>query len=117
MYNSPVSHSGLKMDEFSHSADYKRIFNFHGTIPDRIVAREGSQLEFKESFNWLAKEQYAKSMAAFANNRGGYVVFGVSNRPRKLVGLRGENFDEKDESVIAEYLNSTFSPYLNNFEK
>jgi len=58
------------------SQDYKKIFIFHSSIANRIISRESSQLEFKESFNWLSKDKYAKSMAAFANNRGGFIIFG-----------------------------------------
>jgi predicted HTH transcriptional regulator len=51
-------------------------------------------------------------MAAFANNRGGYLVFGVSNQPRRLVGLSSKNFETLDEAVITAYLNGLFSPEI-----
>ena len=55
-------------------------------------------------------------MAAFANNKGGYIVFGVQSTPRNLVGLSSEKFDEIDEAKISQYLNSVFSPEI-KFEK
>ncbi len=55
-------------------------------------------------------------MAAFANNKGGFLVFGITNQPRKLVGLQNDNFDNFDEGKISEYLNSAFSPEI-DFEK
>lgn len=36
-------------------------------------------------------------MAAFANNKGGYMVFGVRNNPKELVGLQSSNFETTDE--------------------
>jgi hypothetical protein len=82
----------------------------------RLSAREGTSLEFKESFNWAGKDRYAKTMAAFANNRGGYLLFGVTNSPRVLVGLAGAGFENLDEAIISGYLNGTFSPAI-AFEK
>ena len=102
--------------DFIHNPDYKKIFSFHATIHDRIVARESGWLEFKESFNWLSKDKYAKSMAAFANNRGGYIVFGVKDQPRELAGLQTNNFGTTDEAKITTYLNAVFSPEI-IFEK
>jgi hypothetical protein len=93
--------------------EYKDIFKFQTSSSNRITSRESSWLEFKESFNWNSKDKYAKSMAAFANNKGGFIVFGVKNNPRDLVGLQNDNFDNIDEAKITEYLNGVFSPEIN----
>lgn len=92
--------------------DDSKIFRFHSTIPNRLVTRESNWLEFKESFNWGSKDSYAKTVAGFANNKGGAIVFGVKNRPRELVGLQNDNFENLDEAKIAEYLNGAFAPEL-----
>jgi len=55
-------------------------------------------------------------MAAFANNKGGYMVFGVRNNPKELVGLQSSNFETTDEEKITSYLNSCFSPEI-EYEK
>ena len=82
----------------------------------KISSREGVSLEFKESFNWGSKDEYAKSAAAFANAQGGTFIFGVKDKPRELVGLQTKNFEDFDEAKIAEYFNSIFSPEV-SFEK
>ena len=102
--------------DFINSEDYKKIFVFHVSILNRIIARESGSLEFKESFNWLSKDKYAKSMAAFANNKGGCIVFGIKDLPRELVGLQSTNFETTDEAKITTYLNDVFSPEI-IFEK
>ena len=102
--------------EFIHNPDYNRIFTFYNRISKRIIARESCWLEFKESFNWLSKDKYAKSIAAFANCKGGYIVFGVKNDPRELAGLQSNNFETTDESKITEYLNDVLSPEI-HYEK
>ncbi|MDH4241828.1 MAG: ATP-binding protein [Phycisphaerae bacterium] len=99
-----------------HEINFIKIFNFHQDFPNRIIARESSWIEFKESFNWASKSKYGKTISAFANNKGGYIVFGVKPNPKELVGLQSGNFEDIDESKITEYLNSVFSPEI-NFEK
>ena len=69
--------------------------------------RESVSIEFKEVFHWHDKNfksKLAKSIAAFANNKGGVIVFGVSNKPHKLVGI--ENFDNTDDAEITTFLNN-----------
>jgi hypothetical protein len=76
----------------------------------RLVHRESSSLELKQSFSWGSKAEYARTIVAFANARGGYVVFGVGNSPREIVGLRGHRFEELDDADITAFLNEHFSP-------
>ena len=97
---------------FEDSEDYKKIFVFHDSYPDRITSRESGRLEFKESFNWSSKDDYAKTMAAFANNNGGYIIFGVKDRPKEIIGLRTDNFDVFDVARISGYINENFSPEI-----
>ena len=104
------------MIEFDHEARLRAIFSSLDPNTAKLAAREGSTIEFKQSFNWGSRSSYGKSMAAFANNRGGYLIFGVTDRPRKLVGLSGTNFENLDEATVTAYLNSTFSPEL-QYEK
>ncbi len=98
------------------SQDYKKIFVFQSSSSNKIISRESGWLEFKEQFNWLSKDKYAKSMVAFANNKGGYIVFGIKDKPRELVGLQSNNFESTDEAKITAYLNEVFSPEI-IFEK
>ena len=59
--------------DFVNSEIYKKIFVFQSSSSNKIISRESGWLEFKEPFNWLSKDKYAKSMVAFANNKGGYI--------------------------------------------
>jgi len=47
-------------------------------------------------------DEYAKTMAAFANNRGGIIIFGVKDNPRIPIGIRKETLPSlfKDNSYI-----------------
>jgi len=62
-----------------------------------LYHREGQELEFKEQFNLAGLADYFRDFAAFANNRGGYLIFGVKDSPRILVGLSNSSFDQFDK--------------------
>ncbi len=92
--------------------DYKRLLKFSELAGFRLLTRESGTVEFKESFNWNSKDKYAKSIVSFSNNRGGFLIFGVKDKPRDVVGLHTKNFEELDEAIISQYLNSIFSPEI-----
>jgi len=85
-----------------------------GTVGDDgyIKSRESSLLEFKESFNLGNMDEYAKTMAAFANNRGGIIIFGVKDNPRIPIGIRKEKFDNIKQEKVTGYLIEHFSPEI-----
>ena len=78
----------------------------------RLDAEESDHLEWKEAFNWAGRAAYAKTMAGFANNRGGYLIFGVRNETKEIIGLAGSAFRGRDPSDISQFLNECFSPHI-----
>ena len=56
--------------------------------------RESEELEFKEQFSLAGLSDYYKSFAGFANNRGGYLVYGIQNSPRVPIGLTEKSLDQ-----------------------
>lgn len=90
----------------------KGLLQLRSGTRDILRNRESSQLEFKETFNLGSRAKYAKSLAAFANNRGGYIVFGVTNEPHRLKGLNTTHFESCDPAKLTEFFNSHFSPAL-----
>jgi hypothetical protein len=89
-----------------------KIFSFESATSNRLISRENSRLEFKEAFNLGSADEYAKAAAAFANAQGGYIVFGVKDAPRELVGLKSTNFDTFDSAKLTNALNERFSPEI-----
>lgn len=81
-----------------------------------LYHRESQYLEFKESFNFAALADYFRDFSAFANNRGGYLIFGVKDKPRReIVGLNEsakDQFDKLDPELISGYLLDIFSGHL-----
>ena len=101
-----------KYEETELARRLRELLRVDGRFPRRLSSRENSRLEYKESFNWSNRARYAKTMAAFANNVGGFLVFGVKDSPHDLVGLGSEGFYRIDTAKVAGYLNSTFAPEL-----
>ena len=56
-----------------------------------LAITETDQIECKKSINFVMK-----TIAAFANNKGGYFVFGVENRSFNVVGLPDDKFEKYD---------------------
>lgn len=77
-----------------------------------VNSRENSRLEFKESFSFGSMPRYAKTMMAFANAKGGYLAFGISDNPRIIIGLQDDRFDQIDPRRLTEFFNQHSSPEL-----
>lgn len=79
---------------------------------ETLFHREGQELEFKEQFNLAALADYFKDFAAFSNNRGGFLIFGIKDSPRQRTGLSEKSlvqFEKTDPEKITGYLLDTFS--------
>lgn len=88
------------------------IFKFDPDRQERLASRESGRLEFKEAFNLGNAEDYAKTMAAFANTAGGYLVFGVKDSPRTIIGLKTDNFETLDPARVTVTLNDRLAPEI-----
>lgn len=77
----------------------------------RVKCRERNDLEYKESFGLNSWAKYAKTMASFANNKGGYILFGIRDNPREIVGVN-PGFSNFKQEKLTESLNSLFSPEI-----
>lgn len=78
----------------------------------KLYHREGQELEFKEQYNFAGLADYLRDFAAFANNRGGYIIFGVKDKPRTLVGLSKSSqnqFEKIDPEKISGFLLDIYS--------
>lgn len=74
---------------------------------------ENDWLEFKGNYNHGHRGDYAKTMAAYANAQGGYIVFGVLDKGRCASGMSNDNFSRKfDPRKLTQYLDKLFSPTI-----
>ena len=99
---------------FTLPADFVELFQFEAET-GAVISRESKRLEFKQDFSAADFSEYTKALATFANSSGGVIVFGVSNKPRTIVGAKGmvdeadwvnrlrEDFDPEIPFAIREY--------------
>jgi hypothetical protein len=90
----------------------RKIFRFESDLNDRLTSRENGKLEFKEAFDMGSADRYAKTAAAFANAQGGYIVFGVKDSPRQMIGLKSQNFENFDSAKLTAALNDSLAPEI-----
>lgn len=68
-----------------------KILPAKSDMPGSLAITETDQIECKKSVNFVMK-----TIAAFANNKGGYFVFGVENGSFNIVGLPDDKFEKYD---------------------
>ncbi len=94
------------------STKKEQVIGFLREENGRLHHRESQVLEFKEQFNFAGLAEYLRDFAAFANNRGGYLIFGVTDSPRKAEGLSesaADQFDKIDQERITGFILDLFS--------
>ena len=92
-----------------------KIFKKSSRNDTLIGTNEGITVEYKESFGWASLSDYFRAMAAFSNRDGGYIIFGVKDRPHILQGLKDDalkRFEEIDNQVWSTNLREHFSPEI-----
>lgn len=70
-----------------------------------LSREEGTKLDFKQRLNLdteSSKKEFAKDICAIANARGGrgYILFGVEDKTKKIIGIRQEDFIEERLQLI-----------------
>jgi len=77
-----------------------------------IITRESSEIEFREGFNFANMTDYSRVMASFANKAGGYIIFGIKDSPREIVGINQVRFNEIPQEKITSFLLEYFNPEI-----
>ena len=93
----------------------QKLFTPNPQNVNHIKARESTTIEYKESYNHGSMAQYFKTMAAFANTNGGYIIFGIADNPRKFNGLSDRSKRQFESIRIEEFtnnLNDYFQPSI-----
>lgn len=85
------------------------------TAKGNVHQRESTKLEFKREFIWekCFFQKCLRSIAGFANNQGGMLVFGVKNKPHEVLGIKAE-FEEahQDKKRLNERISDFFAPEI-----
>lgn len=96
-------------------------FKFQINSKGYLVNRESFDLEYKQSFHFGdSLIEYVRSMVGMANNRGGKIIFGIQDSPRKPIGLKNDKFATVDttkiNNVVSEYFSHEFDWELTSIE-
>lgn len=101
-----------KQNPFADSV-LERIFTPHSKFENRTSTRESSTIEFKANFHMGdSLRQYGRTMAAYSNTMGGYIIYGIENSPRNMTGMTNKTFVDFDPARFTEFLNSKFAPEI-----
>lgn len=73
--------------------------------------REGQQLDYKREFHKDSKE-FAKDTTAFANADGGYIIYGIDEKLKDVVGIPENVGNGKLEDWITNVLNTNIDKTL-----
>lgn len=77
--------------------------------PKKIHVSETDTVEGKESFDWGSREKYGKIIAGFANNKGGYILFGVKDGSFEIVGIAENRMEKFDLRKANQYFTRTYN--------
>ena len=68
---------------------------------------ESTMIEYKEYLEERRPKSWLKTVSAFANTKGGTILFGIRNSDKELIGI--ENASEIS-SKISEFINAKIQP-------
>lgn len=90
----------------------RSLFKKGGDDVWRCTVGETDEHECKEGFNLRSFGRHLKTIAGFANNRGGYLFFGVKDKPDgfAVCGLKDERFTETDQNKFSQTIRSALEP-------
>ncbi|WP_321390848.1 ATP-binding protein [Emcibacter sp.] len=98
-----------------HPDTLNRLFtlrNAENGMATKLAVSETDTVEGKKSFNWGSREKYSKTLAGFANNRGGYILFGVEDGSFEVLGIKEDRMEHFDVRKANQYLSRIFSQSL-----
>jgi hypothetical protein len=78
----------------------------------RCTAGETDEFECKEGFSLRNFGKPLRTIAGFANNRGGYLFFGVKDKPDNFAvcGLADDRFTETDQNKFSQTIRAVLEP-------
>ena len=88
------------------------------TVQELLEAKEGEHVQFKEAKNRFDFGEAAKCCCALANNGGGKLVFGITDkRPRSIVGSAAFDQPERTRMGLIEKLKVNVDFQIFNYER
>ena len=78
----------------------------------RCTTGETDEFECKQNFNLKGFGKPLKTIAGFANHRGGYLFFGVRDKPEgfSVCGLNDDRFTDTDQNKFSQTIRAALEP-------
>ena len=86
------------------------VLQLTDTEPLRLGIEESDTVEWKQSFSWNNRAEYARTIAGFANRRGGYLIFGIDPDTKRIIGIPPNELDRLDPADMSRYFDSYLQP-------
>lgn len=95
--------------------DEKMLRSFFSKVANGVwccTAGETDEFECKEGFSLRNFSKPLRTIAGFANNRGGYLFFGVKDKPLGFAvsGLADDRFTDTDQNKFSQTIRSVLEP-------
>eukprot|EP00438_Fugacium_kawagutii_P005533 Skav219589 [mRNA] locus=scaffold7602:5:1510:- [translate_table: standard] len=110
-----VDQSSSNLSESQLKSFFKKVDAVSSTW--QFTEQENERIECKTSFRLKHPDKWLRAVAALANNKGGYLFFGVQEKvengtmvPFQVVGLNGTEFHQSDLVEFTKLLRGTFDP-------
>ena len=105
----PASFSTIDTGPLSDSV-LEKLFPLNTTHSDRLAITETDVIECKQSFgsqHWV--NNCIRAIAAFSNNKGGYLAFGIKDKTWEIIGINRDKFKAFDRKNLNQVLRSSLS--------
>lgn len=93
--------------------DPKRLAALFDKGDDGCYVLRGGEtdgVECKQSFHGPMHDGLLRAVAALANHRGGYILYGVENATGALLGLRDDRFTDTDPNLFTQAFRGAMEP-------
>ena len=105
----PASYSGVSSNPLDQSR-LRKLFPEDKGTKGKLALTETDWIECKESFGTVHLiDNCLRAIVAFANNKGGYIAFGVKDKTWELRGIDGKKFKALDRKKFNQGILSVLS--------
>ena len=112
-YKSPEeAHGSFQAEAPLHPVNLKERFYTRSQDSDILEIQENAIVECKETFynRGDRRAEFARTIAGFSNAQGGFLLFGIRDSDKKVVGVDPEIIAQFDGAELNRFLVDTFSP-------
>lgn len=93
-----------------HPANLNWLFRLRDSPPPALEISETDRVECKENLNFKNIAEYARVIASLSNACGGFLIFGVRDVGKVIVGIQPGKLEKYDPAKLSQFLSEHFTP-------